>query len=127
LRSVIQFHKNVNYLFLGSAEFLMKQIFENKKSPFYHFGQLFTLNKIPYNDFYNFLLSRFEVITDKAAEIAEKILAFSNCHPYYTQQFAFHIRLALGRENYYENLFNQTIENVFLLHNNDFERIRDTY
>jgi len=127
LRSVIQFHKNVNYLFLGSAESLMKQIFENKKSPFYHFGQLFTLNKIPYSDFYNFLLTRFAVITERASEIVEKILAFTNCHPYYTQQFAFHIWLALERENYYENLFNQTIESVLLLHNNDFERLWNSF
>ena len=30
---------------------------------------------------------RFTTITDKANETAEKILEFSHCHPYYTQQY----------------------------------------
>jgi len=127
LRSVIQYHKNINYLFLGSAESLMKQIFENKKSPFYHFGQLFTLNKIPYENFYIFLQNRFATITDKSTEIAEKILKFSHCHPYYTQQLAFHIWMALERENYSENIVNKTIENIILLHDNDFERLWNNF
>jgi AAA+ ATPase superfamily predicted ATPase len=127
LRSVIQFHKNINYLFLGSAESMMKQIFENKKSPFYHFGQLFTLKKIPYNDFYSFLRDRFAVINDNAPIIVEKILDFSQCHPYYTQQFAFHIWMALEREKYSENIINDVIENVIQLHDNDFERLWNSF
>jgi len=39
LRAVIQFHQHVNFVFLGSAESLMKQIFENKKSSFYHLNK----------------------------------------------------------------------------------------
>jgi hypothetical protein len=127
LRSVIQFHKNVNYVFLGSAESMMKQIFENKKSPFYHFGLLFTLNKIPYNDFYDFLQSRFSEITKKSAEIAEKILDFSRCHPYYTQQLAFHIWLTLERGTYSGNTVNDTISEIVVLHDNDFERLWNTF
>ena len=123
LRSVIQFHKNINYVFLGSAESLMKQIFENKKSPFYHFGQLFTLDKIPYIDFFSFLQTRFATITDKAIEISEKILKFSQCHPHYTQQLAFHVWMVLERDIYFENIVNETVENIILLHDNDFERL----
>jgi len=126
LRSVIQFHKNVNYVFLGSAESLMKQIFENKKSPFYHFGQLFTLNKISHNDFIIFLQNRLAKISDKSLEISEKILSFSHCHPHYTQQLAFHVWLALERDGYTENTVNNTIENVIQLHDNDFERLWNT-
>lgn len=123
LRSAIQFHKNINYVFMGSVESMMKQIFENKKSPFYHFGQLFTLDKIPYGDFYSFLQTRLVNITDKATEITEKILEFTHCHPYYTQQLAFHIWAALERDGYSENIINETIENIILLHDNDFERL----
>lgn len=123
LRSVIQFHKNVNYLFLGSAESMMKYIFENKKSPFYHFGQLCTLDKIPYGDFYAFLHHRFASITDKAAEVATEILSFSTCHPYYTQQLAFHIWMALERSAYSIEVINETIADIVSLHDNDFERL----
>jgi hypothetical protein len=127
LRSVIQFHKNVNYVFLGSAESMMKQIFENKKSPFYHFGQLFTLNKIPYDDFYSFLQDRFATITDKASGITEKILNFTQCHPYYTQQLAFHVWSAFECGIYSENIVNETIGNIVMLHDNDFERLWNNF
>jgi hypothetical protein len=127
LRSVIQFHENINYVFLGSAESMMKQIFENKKSPFYHFGQLFTLSKIPYSDFYSFLQNRFTAITDKADELTEKILKFSYCHPYYTQQLAFHVWMTLEREDYRENIVDETVENILLLHDNDFERLWNNF
>jgi len=123
LRSVIQFHKFINYVFLGSSESMMIQIFENKKSPFYHFGQLFTLNKISYDDFFTFLQHRFAMITDQSVEISAMILNFSNCHPHYTQQLAFHVWQALKREEYSENIVNETIENVIMLHDNDFERL----
>jgi AAA+ ATPase superfamily predicted ATPase len=123
LRSVIQFHKNINYVFMGSAESMMKQIFENKKSPFYHFGQLCTLGKIPYSDFFVFLHTHFAAVTDKATEVAEQIIRFSHCHPYYTQQLAFHVWMALERENYSKSLVNDTIEDIVLLHDNDFERL----
>jgi AAA+ ATPase superfamily predicted ATPase len=43
LRSVMQQHKHINYVFLGSQESMIREIFENKKSPFYHFGFLMTL------------------------------------------------------------------------------------
>ena len=127
LRAVIQFHKNINYVFLGSSESLMSQIFENKKSPFYHFGQLLTLNKISYNDFHVFLKKRFAAITDKPAEIADKILHFSQCHPHYTQQLAFHVWLALTHEIYSENIVDETVKEIILLHDNDFERLWSTF
>ena len=43
LRGEIQHHKSVTYVFLGSIEHLMTQIFENKKSPFFNFCRKFKL------------------------------------------------------------------------------------
>jgi hypothetical protein len=127
LRSVIQFHININYVFMGSSESMMKQIFENKKSPFYHFGQLFTLDKIAYDDFFQFLQTRFAVISDKASEISTQILNFSHCHPHYTQQLAFHLWMMLERNVYFENIVNETIESIILQHDNDYERLWNTF
>ncbi|MDR2584736.1 MAG: hypothetical protein LBC84_00715 [Prevotellaceae bacterium] len=106
---------------------MMKTIFENKKSPFYHFGQLCTLDKIPYEDFYVFLLERFTSITDKAPEIATDILAFSSCHPHYTQQLAFHVWMALERSGYTNEMIHRIIADVISLHDNDFERLWRTF
>ena len=127
LRSAIQFHKNINYVFMGSSESMMKQIFENKKSPFYHFGQLFTLDKISYGDFFQFLQTRFAAITDKASEISAQILNFSHCHPHYTQQLAFHLWMTLEHNAYFENIVNETIECIIMQHDNDFERLWNTF
>ena len=127
LRAVIQFHKNINYVFSGSSESMMKQIFENKKSPFYHFGQIFTLSKISYSDFSAFLQNRFAILTDKTTELSEEILNFSQCHPHYTQQLAFHIWMELELKKYSENIVNETIENIILLHDNDFERLWNNF
>ncbi len=127
LRSLIQFHQNVNYVFLGSVESMMRQIFESKKSPFYHFGQLFTLKKIPYKDFYDFLQSRFATVTDNSSEITKNILDFSQCHPYYTQQFAFHAWFVLQKEKYSEATPGKVIEEIVAIHDNDFERMWNTF
>jgi uncharacterized protein len=123
LRATIQLHKNINYVFLGSVESMMKDIFEKKKSPFYHFGVLFSLNKIPYSDFKSFLRAGFATLTDKDELISEQILAFSLCHPYYTQQLAFHVWMKLEREKYSESIINETITDTIHLHDNDFERM----
>ena len=89
LRVIIQNHKNINYIFLGSQESMMRDIFEKKKSPFYHFGILFPLQKIDNKHFKAFLINRLANVTKSAEYISESILQFTDGHPYYTQQLAF--------------------------------------
>ena len=55
LRSIMQEQQHLNYILLGSQESMMTDIFERKKSPFYHFGKLMRLNKIPYDDFKEYI------------------------------------------------------------------------
>ena len=126
LRAVIQHHKNVNYVFLGSLESMMKSIFEDKKSPFYHFGYLMTLGKIPYNDFFNYLKVRFENITDKSEIVATQILEFTKQHPYYTQQLAFYCWQFLAKNKYRKEMFNDVINSIIAIHDIDYERLWNT-
>lgn len=122
LRTIIQAQSRINYVFMGSQESLMREIFEHKKSPFYHIGVLQTLEVIPYNDFLNFLKKGFRLLnkTDAPA-ISEKILLFTKCHPYYTQQLAFHFF------NGYKDKPGISIEEVAEMitrqHDIDFERL----
>ncbi len=97
LRSILQHHKKINYVFLGSQESLIRDIFEKKKSPFYHFGYLLPLEKIPYEEFKFFLRSRFKKITNDSSIIVDSIVKFTNCHPYYTQQLSFAVWEILER------------------------------
>ena len=52
LRSIMQKQRNINYILLGSQESMMTDIFENKKSPFYHFGELMRLAKLPRDEYH---------------------------------------------------------------------------
>lgn len=89
LRGIMQLHKNINYLFLGSEESMMTAIFEDIKSPFFHFGALMRLSRIPYDDFQRFLVDRLKAIRgDKSDDEARTILELTKCHPFYTQQLA---------------------------------------
>ena len=121
LRSIMQLHKNINYLFLGSQESMMREIFEKKKSPFFHFGQLLHLDKIPYDDFKLYLLERLSFV-DNADEICNEILAFTKCHPYYTQQLASQV-WEIGRKGEMDNIVNEAIARLLEFHDLNFERI----
>jgi hypothetical protein len=126
LRSVIQHHKNINYVFLGSLESMMKTIFETKKSPFYHFGYLMRLEKIPYNDFYEYLTHRLTNITAESKPLSTEILKFTNCHPFYTQQLAYYCWAFLEKSKYENEMLNKVITSIIRIHDTDYERLWNT-
>ncbi|MDR3363645.1 MAG: hypothetical protein LBS91_01660 [Clostridiales Family XIII bacterium] len=127
LRSVIQHHTHVNYVFLGSAESMMRQIFESKKSPFYHFGYLMTMDKIPYANFLRYLETRFAKVTSHARVVAEKILDFTDRHPYYTQQLAYYCYAFLDDDDgCCEDIIDCVVNRIVETHGNDFEKLWNT-
>ena len=86
LRSKFQLHKNVTYIFSGSQESLMKELFTESKSAFFRFGRVFHLAELPRNDFREYIIKSFEKEKINITyPIAEEILDRTNCHPYYTQ------------------------------------------
>ena len=128
LRAVIQHHKNINYVFLGSQEHLMRDIFEKKNSSFYHFGYLFILDKIPELEFKTFIGSGLKKLISKTASITEQILAVTKSHPYYTQQFAFMVFEGLSRNSQLsdENVVSDALSTIIRIHDMDFERLWNT-
>lgn len=125
LRSVMQMQKRINYVFLGSQESMMEEIFEKKKSPFYHFGMLMRLNKIPYSDFFHYVSERLCPLCNHpvSEDIARSILEFSGCHPYYTQQLTYQVWNLLESGCSTENITEKAVENLLLLHDFDYERL----
>jgi len=122
LRSIIQTHSNVNYLFLGSLESMMHEIFERKKSPFYHFGVLMTLAPIKEKDFYDFMFTGFSKITNQnVPEIIGEIITITKGHPYYTQQLAFHCFNAIKSDAFLS--VDQIIQQIIEEHTIDYERL----
>lgn len=122
LRAIMQEQTGINYIFLGSQESMMTDIFENIKSPFYHFGMLMRLSKIPRNDFKQYLTERLETISANAEQIANDILDFTGCHPYYTQELAFAVwsNISLGNT---ENVIQLSLNDIVATHDLDYERL----
>ena len=123
LRSILQEQSGLNYIFLGSQESMMEEIFEKKKSPFYHFGQLMRLSKIPYQDFYDYIVERLSQTNClDAGIVAERILSFTQCHPYYTQQLSAKVWDLLAYSET-SDAFADAIVTLVQMHDLDYERL----
>lgn len=86
LRTAIQNHKHITYLFVGSKKHLIHDMFSNPNLPFYRSGKLFPLDKISSAEILKTVKERFERAKTHIKEQAlEKILEAAECHPYYTQ------------------------------------------
>lgn len=124
LRSIMQEHEHLNYVLLGSQESMMTEIFERKKSPFYHFGKLMHLNKIPYDDFKEYVSSRLPLKEqEKLNDIVEEILSFTGLHPYYTQQLSAQVWDMMSYEAMVDGVVAEAISNIVRTHDLDFERL----
>lgn len=124
LRAIMQEQQNINYIFLGSQESMMTQIFERKKSPFYHFGMLMHLDKIPYDDFMQYITQRLPLKDDtQAKDIAKDILDTTLCHPYFTQQLASQVWEILTYSDVKEDIVKEAVEQLTIIHDLDFERL----
>jgi hypothetical protein len=72
LRSVWQHQQNVSYCLFGSKRHLMNDIFNDSSNPFYKFGDMIFLKKIPTEEWVPFICRKFmetgKTITEKQAE-----------------------------------------------------------
>jgi hypothetical protein len=59
LRSVWQHQQHVTYCMFGSKKHLMENMFNNQSMPFYKFGDLMFLKKIPASEWMNFICEKF--------------------------------------------------------------------
>ena len=72
LRSVWQHQQNVCYCLFGSKRHLMTELFSDTSNPFYKFGDMMFLKKIPTEEWIPFICRKYKdtgkVITEKQAE-----------------------------------------------------------
>ena len=128
LRSIMQEHKNINYILMGSQEEMMKKIFLRKKSPFYHFGIVIHLERIPEDDFNTYIterLSRIKTLTSPSS-LASQILSFTACHPYYTQQLAFQTWYVLMNGVSEGEAVQAAADGLVRMHEFDYARLWDS-
>ena len=124
LRSIMQNQKHINYILLGSQESMMTEIFEMKKSPFYHFGQLMRLGKLPREEFHQYLSERLaRCFPEDCGELSDRILDYTGCHPYYTQQLAANVWQIAVLQPDNDDVFKAAIEQIVTTHGLDYERL----
>ncbi|MFH1776509.1 MAG: ATP-binding protein [Candidatus Omnitrophota bacterium] len=122
MRGVFQYHQNITYIFIGSQESMIREIFQNKKNPFYKFGRHINLDKIPKAEFLEFVIKRFSSQKIDAREIVNDILSFTNCHPYYTQQLCHEIYILSEKMILTKGVINKAIDQIITEHHADYSR-----
>ena len=92
MRSAWQQQERVSYCLYGSKRHMMLDIFNNSNSPFYRFGQLLFLNKIPKEEWMPFIVDTFEKSGKHISyEFAEQICDTTECHSWYLQQCCYFV------------------------------------
>lgn len=123
LRSIMQEQQHLNYILLGSQESMMTEIFERKKSPFYHFGKLMHLSKIPYEDFRTYVAERLPLKEASQNSLVDDILSFTGLHPYYTQQLSAQVWEMITYDKLFDNVVSEAVNAIIQAHDLDFERL----
>jgi len=92
LRSAIQHHQNVSYLFLGSKTHILKDMFNNKNRAFYNAASVMGLETIDESESKDYLVSRFNMSAmEIGIETSSYLLKRVENIPYYIQFIAFEI------------------------------------
>ncbi|NUN10323.1 MAG: ATP-binding protein [Ignavibacteriaceae bacterium] len=126
LRSNWQKHNLANYCLYGSKQHMMTELFESKSMPFYKFGDIIFLEKIPKKYWRAFIVSAFgrtgKIINHEAA--SNIALTVEN-HPYFVQQFA-HTVWNLTNHKCSDELIANALEQLLLQNTILFQRETDS-
>lgn len=89
MRSKFQRHDRVTYIFSGSQESLMKDLFSNKSQAFYGFGKIVGLGSLPEKDLIPYLKDRYSKANFQISdEVAQEIGNLTQNHPHYFKVLA---------------------------------------
>lgn len=86
MRSVIQNHADIAYVFLGSKTHLVERMFSSPSRPFYNSAQKFLLSRPPEDESARFVTDRFKSAgVSISPELARRIVSLAGNVPYYLQ------------------------------------------
>ena len=89
LRAAWQHHHYTSYCLFGSKRHMMSSMFLSRNMPFYQFGDLMWLQKIPISDWTDYIVSHFESAGRRISnETAIKICESVDLYPSYVQHLA---------------------------------------
>jgi AAA+ ATPase superfamily predicted ATPase len=128
MRSSFQRHHGISYIFLGSKQSMMEEIFTATPSPFYEFAVKMNLSVISHSELFRFIKRKFDEhnleIHDNTLNI---LLEKSECQPHYTQFFASVVfeLISGGYDQDAENFTDAWINKVMLSQIDIFQDIYD--
>ena len=112
MRSVWQHQQHTSYCLFGSKKHLLANLFQNRRMPFYHFGDTIYLKPIPTKDWIPFICKKF---TEKGKKISEelvdRICTTVNNYSSYVQQLAWNIMVNTETE-VTDEIFQQAISEL---------------
>jgi len=92
LRSFIQLHSNICYIFSGSQQHLITEMFNSNNRAFYKLADSFPLDKIETKHYIPWVQDLFSRKNARLpSELIEEIVARFENHPMYIQNFLFHL------------------------------------
>lgn len=110
MRGVWQHQQNVSYCLFGSKKHLMTNLFQNRRMPFFQFGEMMFLEKISTADWVPFIMQKFALQKKEiTAEFAEKICNAVDNQSSYVQQLAWNV-MAVTDEVVDEAAFNAGVD-----------------
>lgn len=110
MRGVWQHQEHVSYCLFGSKKHLMTNLFQSKRMPFYQFGEMMYLDRIPTEDWVQFIIGRFEKYGKQISpSLAEKICTTVDGYSSYVQQLAWNL-LAETADTASEKDFNNAVD-----------------
>jgi hypothetical protein len=112
LRSAFEGQAKVTLCLYGSRRTQMNEIFTNPDMPFFGFGDVMYLERIPAIEFAVFIQTQFSD-TGKtiARQYCDRIVELMQCHPFYVQQLA-HIVWTLTDKLVNEQVFERAVEEL---------------
>ena len=120
LRTQIQFLKNISFIFCGSNQKMMHEIFNSAKRPFFASCTNISLGFINENEYKTFILKKFNendrTITDECLDF---ICKFTQLHTFYTQYFCFILFSKNKKENTIEDA-RETALNILQLNESSY-------
>jgi len=128
LRSHIQHHQNVHYLFLGSRTHLLMEMFTRSNRPFYNSASVMGLGPLPKDETIEFLVGRFSksgIHIDK--QTSEYLMHKAGNIPYYIQFLASEIWQSVidsGKKVDHE-IINESFDKVIDLKNDYYFEMYD--
>jgi len=99
LRTVIQKLTNVSFIFAGSQQHLMQELFANPQRPFFRSTLFLKIEKLPHDAYRDFIIQKFaehkKLITKK---LVDEMLSWADHHTYYVQLLCNRVFIASGKK-----------------------------